>query len=161
PSCLLTIRDDYPELIPGPRTDAVAKNVFLFDEYLAQLLSQNPSALPLKPSQRRYLVHGHCYQKTLSDMGASMGVLAMIPSASAELIDAGCCGMAGAFGYSVDHYDLSLAIANDRLIPALNKAPDAVVIANGTSCRHQIRELTGREPVHLALALAELVNAGK
>ncbi|NOX63242.1 MAG: FAD-binding protein, partial [Chloroflexi bacterium] len=100
PSCLLTIRDDYPELIPGPRTDAVAKNVFLFDEYLAQLLSQNPSALPLKPTQRRYLVHGHCYQKTLTDMGASMDVLAMIPSASAELIDAGCCGMAGAFGYS-------------------------------------------------------------
>ena len=158
PSCLLTIRDDYPSLAPGPAAAAVAGNVFLLDEYLAQRLEQDPQALPLRSSRQRYLFHGHCHQKALVGVEPSLAVLNAIPGAHAEAIDAGCCGMAGAFGYTRSHYDLSIAIANDRLLPAIHAAPNAILVVNGTSCRHQIRELTGRRAVHLAEALSEVTS---
>ncbi|MCO6450713.1 MAG: FAD-binding protein [Caldilineales bacterium] len=158
PSCALTIRDDYPDLLPGPDTEAVAQNIFLFDEFLAELLAADPRGLPLKSSRRRYLFHGHCYQKAISGLDASLAVLKAIPGAQAQAIDAGCCGMAGSFGYTKGHYDLSAAIANDRLLPALKAAPDAVVVANGISCRHQLRDLAGRQAIHLAEALAEVLD---
>ncbi len=158
PSSVLTIRDDYPDLVPGVAAETVAANIFLFDEYLAQLLEENPDALPLKASNRQYLVHGHCYQKTLVGEQPLFRVLAAIPEAQAASTDAGCCGMAGAFGYDASHYDVSVKVANDRLIPAIENAPDAIVVANGTSCRHQISDLAGRKAVHLAVALAELID---
>jgi FAD/FMN-containing dehydrogenase/Fe-S oxidoreductase len=154
PSDLLTIRDDYPDLIPGEDARLVAKNVLLFDEYLTQLLEENPRALPLERVETHFLVHGHCHQKALVGEEPLFQVLDAIPGADAESTEAGCCGLAGAFGYDANHYDVSVAIANDRLIPSIEDHPDSVIVANGTSCRHQIIELTGRTPVHLAVALA-------
>ncbi len=159
PSSLLTIRDDYPELIPGPHTQAVAAGVFLFDEFLAQLLDKNPEALPLRPAAHPYLVHGHCHQKALNGEGTLLRVLRAIPQAEVHSSEAGCCGMAGAFGYDADHYELSVAIAEDRLLPAIAAAPDAIVVANGTSCRHQIHDLADRQAVHIAVALARLLDS--
>ncbi len=159
PSCILTIRDDYPNLLPGPESQAVAENVFLLDEYIAELLRENPDALALNRSDHSYLFHGHCHQKALVGVEPSLQVLAAIPGAQAKAIDAGCCGMAGAFGYTNDHYDVSVAVANDRLIPAISSAAGAIIIANGVSCRHQIEELSGRRAMHLAEALAESLPA--
>jgi len=158
PSSLLTIRDDYPDLLPGDDARLVAKSVLLFDEYLAQLLEEDPRALPLEKKDTRFLVHGHCHQKALVGEEPLFKVLDAIPGAEAESTEAGCCGMAGAFGYDADHYDVSKAIAHDRLIPSIHDHEDAVIVANGTSCRHQIIELTGREPVHLAVALADALH---
>lgn len=158
PSCVLTIRDDYPDLVPGPDAQAVAATIRLFDEFVADLLHRTPTALPLKPDPRRYLVHGHCHQKALVGVQPTLTVLNAIPKARAEAIDAGCCGMAGAFGYAADHYEISVKIANDRLLPAIQAAPGAVLIANGISCRDQIADLGDRQAVHLAEALAALVE---
>ncbi len=161
PSCVLTLRDDYPSLLPGADSERVAGNIYLLDEYLSQRLAADPQTLPLRPHRQRYLVHGHCHQKALAGMEASLAVLQAVPGAQAELIAAGCCGMAGAFGYAADHYALSLAIARDRLVPAINANPGAILVADGFSCRHQIRELTGRQPLHLASALAALLADGR
>jgi FAD/FMN-containing dehydrogenase/Fe-S oxidoreductase len=158
PSDLLTIRDDYPDLIPGDDARLVAGHVQLFDEFLTQLLEENPHALPLERGDTHFLIHGHCHQKSLVGEEPLFKVLEAIPGAEAESTHAGCCGMAGAFGYDADHYDVSLAIANDRMIPSIEAHPDALIVANGTSCRHQIIELTGRTPVHLAVALAEALH---
>jgi Fe-S oxidoreductase len=158
PSSILTIRDDYPDLLPGDEARQVAASVLLFDEYLTQLLEEDPSALPLHREETHFLVHGHCHQKSLVGEEPLFKVLDAIPGAGAESTEAGCCGMAGAFGYDADHYDVSKAIANDRLIPSIEAHPDAIIVANGASCRHQIIELTGRTPVHLAVALADALS---
>jgi FAD/FMN-containing dehydrogenase/Fe-S oxidoreductase len=158
PSSLLTIRDDYPDLLPGDDARLVAQSVLLFDEYLAQLLEEDPRALPLQKKNTHFLVHGHCHQKALVGEEPLFKVLDAIPGAGAASTEAGCCGMAGAFGYDADHYDVSKAIAHDRLIPSIQKHKNSVIVANGTSCRHQIIELTGREPVHLAVALADALH---
>ena len=160
PSSLLTIRDDYPDLIQGDDARRVAESVLLFDEYLTQLLEEDPRALPLERAETHFLVHGHCHQKSLVGEEPLFKVLDAIPGAGAESTEAGCCGMAGAFGYDADHYDVSKAIANDRLIPSIKEHPNSVIVANGTSCRHQIVELTGRTPVHLAVALADALHLG-
>jgi Fe-S oxidoreductase len=153
PSCILTIRDDYPGLIPGPETAAVAAGVWLLDEFLAQELVAGRLQWSPKPRRQRFLVHGHCHQKALAGIEPTLAVLNAIPGAQAEAIEAGCCGMAGAFGYTANHYDLSLTIANDRLLPALRANPGAVLVANGFSCRHQIHDLTARPAFHLARIL--------
>jgi Fe-S oxidoreductase len=158
PSDILTVRDDYPDLIPGDDARLVAENALLFDEYLTRLLEENPRALPLERGDTHFLVHGHCHQNALVGEDPLFKVLDAIPGAESESTHAGCCGMAGAFGYDADHYDVSLAIANDRMIPSIEDHPDAVIVANGTSCRHQIIELTGRTPVHLAVALADALS---
>ena len=158
PSSLLTIRDDYPDLLNTEEARLVAQSVLLFDEYLAQLLEEDPRALPLEKKNTHFLVHGHCHQKALVGEEPLFKVLEAIPSARAESTEAGCCGMAGAFGYDAEHFEVSKAIANDRLIPSIQSHKNSVIVANGTSCRHQIIELTGREPVHLAVALAQALG---
>ena len=157
PSCVLTVRDDYPSLIPGSDSEQVAANIYLLDEYLAQQLAAGSIRLPLHAHRQRYLVHGHCHEKALIGTTPCLAVLNAIPGAKAEAIEAGCCGMAGAFGYAANHYDVSVAIARDRLIPAINANPGAILVANGVSCRHQIRDLTGRQALHLAEALAAVL----
>ena len=158
PSSLLTIRDDYPDLLPGDDARLVAQSVLLFDEYLTQLLEEEPRALPLQKTNTHFLVHGHCHQKALVGEGPIFKVLDAVPGAGAASTDAGCCGMAGAFGYDADHYEVSKTIAHDRLIPSIQNHKNSVIVANGTSCRHQIIELTGREAVHLAVALADALH---
>jgi Fe-S oxidoreductase len=145
PSCLLTLADEWPELVPGPAARRVAAASELAESWLAR----NSDDLSLSPAASGMaLFHGHCHQKALAGVGGTMDALKLAPGLEVTALDAGCCGMAGAFGYEKDHYDLSVAVANLALIPALKANPDATIIATGTSCRHQIRDLTGRDALH-------------
>ncbi len=132
----------------------MARHSMTLDEFLADLLSREPDALPFRAPREPVYVHVHCHQKALVGPEPTLQVLRTL-GVDVRYIDAGCCGMAGAFGYEAEHYDLSVRIAEDRLLPALREAPaEAIVVANGTSCRHQIQDLAHREPVHLVEVLA-------
>jgi len=163
PSCLLTLVDEWPELVPGPATTRIAKSAHLADGWIAKQAREGKCDLKFStqysvPSTQQALVHGHCHQKSLVGASGTTSLLKLIPGLDVRLLDTGCCGMAGSFGYECEHYDLSVAIAKQDLLPALAQQPDAVVVAPGTSCRHQIRDLAGRRALHplelLALALA-------
>ena len=157
PSCILTLRDEIPRLLDGDaRALAVAEAAQTFEEWcadhadrLAVLDWRTPAG-----ASARALVHGHCHQKALSSMSASRACLGAAGFEVAET-GAGCCGVAGAFGYEAEHYDLSIAIAEDRLAPAVRAEPEgSTVVAAGTSCREQIEHTTGRRALHPAEALA-------
>ena len=156
PSCLLTLRDELKGMLPGAEADALASGALLFEEFLAAEHEAGKLRLDLKPVPwKRALVHGHCHQKAFGLMGASETALGLVPKLEAEIIDSTCCGMAGAFGYEAEHYDTSMAIAGLDLLPAVDAATDdTVLIASGTSCRHQIRDGAGRDAIHIARLLA-------
>jgi Fe-S oxidoreductase len=114
--------------------------------------------LPLRAGPSRILLHGHCHQKALGLLPAAISLLARVPSATVVDLDAGCCGMAGSFGYAKEHYDVSRAIAERRLLPAVKaRKPGDVVVAPGTSCRHQVSELAGVEAIHPAVLIRSLL----
>jgi len=148
PSCILTLADEWPELVPGVETQRIAAAAELTDAWLAKQVQSNRTALPLQPRAGKALLHGHCHQKALRGAGGSVAALRLVPEMNLEVLDVGCCGMAGSFGYEKEHYDLSVQIANLALLPALAANPDALIAAPGTSCRHQIRDLTGRRALH-------------
>jgi Fe-S oxidoreductase len=111
-------------------------------------------ALPLKPLPQKALLHGHCHQKAFAAMGAVEGALRLIPELEVETVESSCCGMAGAFGYGADTIDVSLAMGELSLLPAVRKAPDDVlIVADGTSCRHQIHDGAARDAMHVARVL--------
>ena len=152
PSCLLTLRDELPALFPrlsGAR--AVARNAMLLDEFLA---AKAPQFGP-PPLKGAALVHGHCHQKALAGMNSELALLKKAEGLRVEAPDAGCCGMAGAFGYDARRFDLSRRIAERVLIPTVDEsAEDTLIIADGFACRSQIRQFCkGRHPMHLAQAL--------
>jgi FAD/FMN-containing dehydrogenase/Fe-S oxidoreductase len=160
PSCILTFRDEYPDLVDDPRAAVVARQSFLFDEFLAKELAAGRISLPFSasanPAKRRFLLHGHCHQKALIGTQHALALLTMIPGAKVQEVDSGCCGMAGSFGYEAEHYEVSRKIAERRLIPAVQALPpDAEVVAMGTSCRHQIADFASRRARHLAEVLAD------
>jgi FAD/FMN-containing dehydrogenase/Fe-S oxidoreductase len=168
PSSLLTLRDEYPALVPGEAATAVAGATFLIEEWLDRNAERVRPLLrfrlPSGPGEEHLLVHGHCHQKALAGIDALERVLGWLPGTRMELVDAGCCGMAGSFGYERSHYELSMAIGAQRLFPAVKALEGgATVVAPGTSCRHQIRDGTGRIAVHpvevLAARLAAPVRA--
>ena len=103
------------------------------------------------------LVHGHCHQKAFDAMDPVLDVLRLIPGAKPELIESSCCGMAGSFGYEASHFEVSMKMAELSLLPAVRQAPDAIVVADGTSCRHQIADGTGRQALHVARLLESLL----
>ncbi len=142
PSCLLTLSDDYLDLIPGPDAEKVAAQCRLIDSHLIEAGIE----LPLLPATKRDVVlHGHCHQKAL--VGAADSVKAIAAAgADVNLLDSGCCGMAGSFGY--EHYDLSMKIGELVLFPAVREQPHADIVAPGFSCRHQIEHGTGRHAEH-------------
>jgi FAD/FMN-containing dehydrogenase/Fe-S oxidoreductase len=148
PSCILTLADEWPELVPGGVARRVAAVVELADSWLARQVRENQLPLRLPQFSGKVLLHAHCHQKALVGGQGTTDVLRLLPGAELTVLDAGCCGMAGAFGYEKSHYDLSVRIANLSLIPAVNAEPSATVVATGTSCRHQIRDLTGRRAFH-------------
>ena len=152
PSCLLTLGDEYVDLVPGEAAQRLAKAVSLIETHLAKA----GIALAAKPSGGSDLVHGHCHQKALVGMNDTLAVLAPLFATSPKLLDSGCCGMAGSFGY--EHYDLSLKIGERVLFPAVRQAPDAVVIAPGFSCRHQIHHATGHVALHPIEVLADALT---
>jgi Fe-S oxidoreductase len=148
PSCILTLADEWTELLPGPETRSIARAANMADSWVARQAAQGECDLALKPREGKCVLHGHCHQKSLLSLSASAPVLKLIPGMDLQVLDAGCCGMAGSFGFEKEHFDLSVKIANLALVPALNAAPEATVIAPGTSCRHQIHDLTGRRALH-------------
>jgi len=155
PSCILTLRDDYPDLLGTKEAAALAERVLSLEEYLCRRIDAGEWQPEFSSAQRPVLLHGHCHQKSLVGSGPSLRLLKMPPGFVAQEVDSGCCGMAGAFGYETEHYDLSLQIGEMRLFPAIrSSAEDALIVASGTSCRQQIRHATGRAAVHLAEALA-------
>ena len=157
PSCLLTLRDELRSILPGAAADAVAANALLFEEFLDRERTAGRLALPLKPlTYRRALLHGHCHQKAFATMGAVERVLSMVPELTVSTIAGTCCGMAGAFGYQPEHYAVSMAVAERDVLPAVRAAEnDTLVVADGTSCRHQIGHGAGREALHVAAVLAQ------
>ncbi len=155
PSCLLTLADEWVDLAPGPDTRRVAAAAHLADGWLARQVGEGRCALELRPREGKCVLHGHCHQKALLGVGASAPALRLVPGLGVDVLDAGCCGMAGSFGFEREHYDLSVRIANLALLPALAAAPEATVAAPGTSCRHQIKDLAGRRALHPLEVLAE------
>ena len=156
PSCLLTLADEWPELVPGPAAKRVAAASELAEGWLARQVRDNALSLDVPESFGKALFHGHCHQKALVGVACSIDALKLVPGLDLTVLDAGCCGMAGSFGYEKEHYDVSVAIANLVLVPALKAEPTATVIATGTSCRHQIRDLTGRVALHPLEVLSSL-----
>jgi FAD/FMN-containing dehydrogenase/Fe-S oxidoreductase len=152
PSCLLTLRDEYGVLLPG--TEALAKNAFLLEEFLASEAEAGRLKLNLKAIAPAALLHGHCHQKAFGAMGAVESVLRLIPELKVETVESSCCGMAGSFGYEAEHYEVSMKMGEANLLPAVRKAlPDTLVVADGTSCRHQIEHGAKRRAMHVVRAL--------
>jgi Fe-S oxidoreductase len=158
PSCAAAFHEEYHDLLPGdPRVAVLAEHVHLIDDWLAAQFAAG-LALPLQAMPRQVIFHGHCHQKATVGTAGSLAALRAVPDQEASLIDAGCCGMAGAFGYTSDHYDVSMAIARDRLASAIDAAPDALICADGASCRQQIEHVTGRRVFHVVEVLAQAIE---
>ncbi|TAL80486.1 MAG: FAD-binding oxidoreductase [Beijerinckiaceae bacterium] len=159
PSCLLTFRDEITAVLPGEEARRAATHTFLFEEFIAREAKAGRFVPTLSPVSGKVLLHGHCHQKAFGAMGAVEEALRLIPGLDLELIESSCCGMAGAFGYQSETIDVSKAMAELSLLPAVRKAPDAIVVADGTSCRHQIQDGAGREAIHVARVLAASLAA--
>jgi Fe-S oxidoreductase len=160
PSCIFSFRDEIPAMIKDERAAQIADHALLFEEFLIREAGAGRLELPLAPLEARVLLHGHCHQKAFGVMGAVEATLKLVPGLKVEPIDSSCCGMAGSFGYHAKTIDISLAMGELTLLPALREAPaEAVIVADGTSCRHQIIDGTGREAVHVARVLAKNLMA--
>jgi Fe-S oxidoreductase len=161
PSCLYTFRDEIPALVKSDGARQVAGRAMLFEEFLSQEAGAGRFALPLSPLNGGALLHGHCHQKSFAAMPAVEAALRLVPNLKVATIESSCCGMAGSFGYHAETIDVSLAMGELSLLPAVRKAPaDAIIVADGTSCRHQIKDGTGREAVHVARVLAKSLDGG-
>ena len=160
PSCLLTFRDEALAL--GFQEEAGNGRFLLFEELLAAATDKRGLDLPLRPlAGKRALLHGHCHQKAFGVMPALESTLGLVPGLEVETIVSGCCGMAGAFGYESAHYDTSMAMGELDLLPAVRAADrDALIVAGGTSCRHQIADGAGRDAWHIARVLEQALAAG-
>jgi FAD/FMN-containing dehydrogenase/Fe-S oxidoreductase len=155
PSCLFTFRDEMPALIKSEAASALASQSMLLEEFLAREQKEGRLNLPLGPLPKKALLHGHCHQKAFDAMGAVERVLKLIPQLAVETVESSCCGMAGAFGYDADTIDVSLKMGELSLLPAVRKAPDdTLIVADGTSCRHQIHDGSDRDALHVARVLA-------
>jgi Fe-S oxidoreductase len=163
PSCLLTLRDEYAALLPDDsRAQAVAAATRLPEELLVAAIAEHRLILPEENSLNgcRILFHGHCHQKALAGTGSTMALLRSIPGADVLEIDAGCCGMAGSFGFESEHYDLSMRIGELRLFPAIRaEAQETIIAASGVSCRQQIAHGTGRQARHPLELIWQVVQA--
>ncbi|MEA2865398.1 MAG: hypothetical protein QOE39_113, partial [Bradyrhizobium sp.] len=162
PSCLLTLRDELLSL----RSDATAKSIsahaLLFEEFLAREAAAGRLRLPLGPIAGKALVHGHCHQKSFGAFKPVEQVLRLVPDLNVETIESSCCGMAGAFGYGADTYQTSMDMAELSLLPAVRRADDAtLIVADGTSCRHQIKDGAGRGALHVARVLAMSLDSAR
>ena len=156
PSCTSMVGGDYRELVTGEGVQRVADQVTSLEGFLAHLLESEPGALRLRRSATPILLHPHCHSRAVEGVEPALAVLRRLGCVTD--LDAGCCGMAGTFGYQTAHYDLSVRVGS-RLAARLHpESRDCPVVASGISCRHQIRDLTGRVPRHLAVLLAEALS---
>ena len=156
PSCLFTLRDEALSMGFGDKAKTVGKQALLLEEFLAREAKAGRFAPTLKAADKPILVHGHCHQKAFAAVTPLLELLRLIPGAKPELIETSCCGMAGSFGYDAAHYDVSMAMAELSLLPAIRKNPAAIIVADGTSCRHQIGHGAGRAAIHVAVLLDQL-----
>jgi FAD/FMN-containing dehydrogenase/Fe-S oxidoreductase len=155
PSCIMTFRDELTALMKGDDVDQLTANSLLFEEFIARERKAGRFDLQVKAMPRKALLHGHCHQKAFAAMGAVESALRMIPELDAQTVDSSCCGMAGAFGYDAKTIDVSFAMGELSLLPAVREAQDdTLIVADGTSCRHQIHDGAAREAVHVAQVLA-------
>jgi Fe-S oxidoreductase len=156
PSCLLSLRDEFLHYGFGEEAQRLSKSAFLFEEFLVNEQKAGRLTLELKPlPTAKALVHGHCHQKAFDAFTPVQTVLKWIPQLNVSTVESSCCGMAGSFGYEAEHYATSQAMAELSLLPAVRKIDsDTVMVADGTSCRHQIRDGAGVEAVHVARVLA-------
>lgn len=162
PSCLLTMRDEMLVMGLGEAAHTISGQALLFEEFLARDAAAGKLEVlrsKLHPVSETILLHGHCHQKAFGAVSPIMDVLRLIPGAAPELIESSCCGMAGSFGYEASHYEVSMQMAELSLLPAVRQHPDAIVVADGTSCRHQIRDGAQREAIHVAQLLAQQLRA--
>lgn len=156
PSCILTLRDELPAMLPGADSEKIASHGFLFEEFLASEADAGRLDLPLRSIASRAYLHGHCHQKSFGAMGAVEKVLGMVPGLAVETIASSCCGMAGAFGYQSETFDVSMKMGELALLPAVRQVEaDSIVVADGTSCRQQIKDGTDRTAVHVARVLEQ------
>jgi FAD/FMN-containing dehydrogenase/Fe-S oxidoreductase len=165
PSCLLTLREEHLSLLPGdPRAEAVARQARLVEELVLEAIDDGALRLDAasEVAGRRIVFHGHCHQKALAGTAATVALLERIPGAEVVELDAGCCGMAGSFGFEAEHYDLSIQIGESRLFPALrDEDAGALVAATGVSCRQQIAHGTGREALHPVQLVRAAMQPGR
>ena len=162
PSCLLTMRDEMLVMGLGEAAQTISGQALLFEEFLAREAAAgelDQLKARLQPVDQAILLHGHCHQKAFGAVSPIIDVLKLIPGAKPELIESSCCGMAGSFGYETSHYEVSMQMAELSLLPAVRQQPDAIVVADGTSCRHQIRDGAQREAIHVAVLMAQQLRA--
>ncbi len=158
PSCLLTLRDEYPEFIRTSAAKKVAENSFLLEEFVVREQKEGRLSLNSSGHGKKALLHGHCHQRALVGTAPTVAVLKAAGYEVSE-VDSGCCGMAGSFGFEKEHYDLSTKIGNRRLAPAVKAAgTDVEIVAPGISCRQQIEHLAGRQAKHPAELLWQVLN---
>ena len=155
PSCLFTLRDEFQVLGLGEPAQRLAALAMTFEEFLARELDAGRLNLRLGAVRANHaLLHGHCHQKAFDAVRPIQTLLARIPGLSVELIESSCCGMAGAFGYEAEHFEVSMQMGELSLLPAVRgAAADTLIVADGTSCRQQIRDGAQRDSVHVARVL--------
>jgi Fe-S oxidoreductase len=154
PSCLFTLRDELPSMLPGKDAKAIAAKAMLFEEFLTAEMEAGRFKLDFAPADRVAYLHGHCHQKAFGVMPSVESVLGLIPGLAVKTIASSCCGMAGAFGYQAETYEVSMRMGELSLLPAMRKAEaGAIIVADGTSCRQQIADGAGRQALHVARVL--------
>ncbi|PAY04511.1 FAD-binding oxidoreductase [Bradyrhizobium sp. UFLA03-84] len=162
PSCLLTLRDELLSLRSDDTAKSVSAHALLFEEFLVREAEAGRLALPLGAVAGKAVVHGHCHQKSFGAFKPVEKVLRLVPGLEVKTIESSCCGMAGAFGYGADTYQASIEMAELSLLPAVRSADrDTLIVADGTSCRHQIKDGSGRTPLHVASVLAMSLKRAK
>ena len=160
PSCLLTLQDEYPYLLPdNPYVQTVADHAVTFEEFIADMADTGELDVKFTDEPREILLHGHCHQKALVGTTPSHRILSLPPNYTVKEVDSGCCGMAGSFGYEAEHYDISIKMAERRLLPAVREATtETIVVAAGVSCRQQIKHGTERQVLHPAQVLRDALQ---
>jgi FAD/FMN-containing dehydrogenase/Fe-S oxidoreductase len=162
PSCLLTLRDELLSLRSDDDAKSVSAQALLFEEFLAREAEAGRLQLPLGPIAEKAMVHGHCHQKSFGAFAPVGKVLRLIPELKVETIESSCCGMAGAFGYGADTFDVSMEMAERSLLPAVRAAEvQTLIVADGTSCRHQIKDGADRSALHVARVLAMSLDSAR
>ena len=154
PSCLLSLRDEIPNLLPCKDTRLLARQAQMLEEYIADQETNAAFHLDLRSPAKKVLLHGHCHQKAMGVMSSIEKTLALLPETDVETIETSCCGMAGSFGYGIETHEISVKMAELSLLPAVRQtAADTLIIADGTSCRHQIKDTSNRRSMHIARLL--------
>ena len=162
PSCLLTLRDELVSLRSDDAAKSIGAHALLFEEFLVREAEAGHLQLSLGPIAANALVHGHCHQKSFGAFKPVEKILRLVPDLKVDTVDSSCCGMAGAFGYGADTYDTSMEMAELSLLPAVRRADaSALIVADGTSCRHQIKDGAGRDAIHVARVLAMSLDSAR